>query len=146
MIWVLNDIDRAFSPCVFLLYCYMLSSQFCVLSHILANSGNLGPLALIVQGCQAVDNTVWFLLLTISAASVSEAGEEISLTLRYLRETVLDEDLCSQEIMALMMFKGNICKTHFTVTTWKMFKINRGVILTTTGVMVSYGVLSVQFT
>ena len=143
------EIDDVLSPCVLLLYGLMICAQFYTLTVLISSDTEPTSFTTIVHNVIVfLLTTVAFLLVTLTASRTSEIAEDIKRSLQKLSEkvtsadgtTVCDDGIHNTYLVLVSILNGS----HLTFTGWRMFNINRSFILTTTGVIISYGVIIVQ--
>ncbi|KAG8180807.1 hypothetical protein JTE90_008592 [Oedothorax gibbosus] len=144
------DIDEVLSPCVLLLYGLMVSGQFYTLTVLISQDiTEQSSLTTAIQNAIVFLLTmVAFLVVTLLASKVNEVAEDVKRSLHNLsnkiaeieRSTINDEGIASSYLILVSILNGS----HLSFTGWRMFNINRSFILTTMGVMISYGVIIVQ--
>jgi hypothetical protein len=143
-----SEIDKVLSPCVLLLYGLMVSGQFYTLTVLISKDTEVTSVTTGLHNFLVfLLTTVAFLVVTLTASKVTEISEDIKISLQKLSEKVTSKDEISSGnsinntyLILLAILNG----THLSFTGWKMFNINRSFILTTMGVMISYGVIIVQ--
>lgn len=143
------EIDDVLSPCVLLLYGLMVSAQFYTLTVLISNDTEPTSFTIgLHNSIVFLLTTVAFLVVTLTASKITEIAEDIKRSLQKLSEKVINADgtiVCGDGINNTYLVLVSILNgTQLTFTGWKMFNINRSFILTTMGVMISYGVIIVQ--
>lgn len=143
------EIDQVLSPCVLLLYGLMISGQFYTLTVLISEDTERTSLTTVLHNLIVFFlTTAAFLVVTLTASKITEVSEDIKRSLQKLSENVTSNDeiifsgngISNTYLILLSTLNGS----HLSFTGWKMFNINRSFILTTMGVMISYGVIIVQ--
>ncbi|GBL88075.1 hypothetical protein AVEN_133727-1 [Araneus ventricosus] len=143
------EIDDVLSPCVLLLYGLMVSGQFYTLTVLISQDTETVSLP---TGFQNVIvfllTTVAFLVVTLIASQVTEVAENVKRSLYKLADSVVNNDELTvnekEATNSYLVLIAILNGSQLSFTGWKMFNINRSFILTTMGVMISYGVIIVQ--
>lgn len=143
------DIDEVLSPCVLLLYGLMVSGQFYTLTVLISKDTETTGLTTAMQNVIVfLLTTVAFLVVTLTASKVNEVSEDVKRSLHKLannvteieRSVINDSGVANSYLILVSILNGS----QLSFTGWRMFNINRSFILTTMGVMISYGVIIVQ--
>ncbi|GFR01873.1 uncharacterized protein TNCT_433441 [Trichonephila clavata] len=141
MIEVLADVEDLLSASTFFLYGCLLTNQLCVLTQIIANGGMLThPASITMQALVSIKNTVIFYSITWIGSSVTIAMSNVG---RQLKCMTVDS---RHDFEKLSLLLQNACSTSPSLTAWQMFRLRKNLILTMSSVMISYGMLLVQFT
>ncbi|GFS35252.1 uncharacterized protein NPIL_570381 [Nephila pilipes] len=143
------EIDDVISPCVLLLYGLMVSGQFYTLTVLISKDTEPTSLTTVLHNVIVFLLTSGaFLLITLTASQVTEIAENIKRSLYNLADNITnngeiaisEKDVTNSYLILIAILNGS----QLTFTGWKMFNINRSFILTTMGVMISYGVIIIQ--
>lgn len=143
------EIDNVLSPCVLLLYGLMVSGQFYTLTVLISKDTEPTSLTTVLQNITVfLLTSAAFLVVTLCASKVTEVFEDAKRSLQKLSEKISSSDekvfggsnISNTYLILISILSGS----HLSFTGWKMFNINRSFILTTMGVMISYGVIVVQ--
>ncbi|GIX89290.1 uncharacterized protein CEXT_581441 [Caerostris extrusa] len=147
---VIVEMDDVLSPCVLLLYGLMVSGQFYTLTVLISKDTESSSLTTGLQNVIVfLLTTVAFLVITLIASKVTEVAENIKRSLYKLADNIVnsssqlainEKNVANSYLILIAILNGS----QLSFTGWKMFNINRSFILTTMGVMISYGVIIVQ--
>ncbi|KAG8196812.1 hypothetical protein JTE90_027528 [Oedothorax gibbosus] len=134
--------EKTLSLVSFFLYGYMLSCVFAVTSYMVTRSPETYNVAgILFQSVIFIEMVGLFIFLSIRAASVNESAVEVKNLIHSLPAKRFDFD---SNLTATLLQLANNFASEVCVTGWGLFTINRGFILTTGGVVVTYGVILFQ--
>lgn len=133
--------EKSLSLISFLLYGYILSCTFSVTSFLVTNHGGTDVTAVIYQLITLVEIVVCFIILSMRAANVNESAVEVKNIIHTLPSKQIDYN---PSLTATLLQLANNFGSEICMTGWGLFIINRSFILTTVGVVVSYGVILFQ--
>lgn len=138
--------DDVLSFCTFFSYVTCISCFFYSLSSFMTDKqiGNR-PFFAAEQLSIFVFANVIFLTITCSASRVSSAIEDLKKKVNCMSEVVMKANLPCDTLLNFMILIDNIKSTDVGMTGWGMFTITRGFVLTTIGVMITYGMILFQF-
>ncbi|GIY65572.1 uncharacterized protein CEXT_379681 [Caerostris extrusa] len=140
MVDVLGEVEDLLSASTFFLYGGLITNQLCVLTQVIANGGILThPASIMMESMLTVKNFVIFFSITLIGSSVTQETNKVAREIKCL--TVES----SHDFEKLSILLQNVCSTSASLTAWQMFSLKKNLILTTASVMVSYGMLLVQF-
>ncbi|GIY75488.1 uncharacterized protein CDAR_21501 [Caerostris darwini] len=146
IIYGMNEADDAMSFMVLFTYVACISCFFNTLSVFLVSDDVLGkPYLAAEMACTFIFSVVIFSTMTCSAAEVSAAGEKLKQRVLCISDIVLQRNLPSDSLTSFMIFVDGIKSADISMTGWGMFTITRGFVLSTVGVIITYGVLLFQF-
>ncbi|GBN28865.1 hypothetical protein AVEN_259223-1 [Araneus ventricosus] len=135
-------VEETFSLISFFLYGYMLSSVFSITSYMITRlPGTVNTASILQQVATFVEIVTCFIFLSIRAAGVNESAVEVKNLIHSLPAKRFD---FNPNLTATLLQLANNFASEVCVTGWGLFMINRGFILTTAGVVVTYGVILVQ--
>lgn len=137
-----EQVEKALSLISFFIYGYILSCIFSVTSFLVTKPPEptyFSPV--LYQIITLVGVVTCFIILSMRAASVNESSVEVKDLIYALpsKEFDFDPNLTATLLQLANNFANEVCMTG-----WGLFVINRSFILTTAGVVVSYGVILVQ--
>ncbi|XP_071042862.1 gustatory receptor for sugar taste 64f-like [Parasteatoda tepidariorum] len=139
---IIEKVEKTYSLISFFLYGYMLSSVFAITSKMVTTSSNsMNAASIIYQIASFFEIVVCFIFLSVRAASVNESAIEVKNVIHSLPAKRFD---FSPNLTATLLQLANNFASEVCITGWGLFMINRGFILTTAGVVVTYGVILVQ--
>ncbi|GFT89935.1 uncharacterized protein TNCV_1666481 [Trichonephila clavipes] len=136
-----EKVEKTFSLISFFLYGYMLSCVFSITSYMITRSGTLNVSKVLSQAASFIEIVTCFIFLSVRAAAVNESAVEVKNLIHSLPSKRFD---FSPNLTATLLQLANNFASEVCVTGWGLFMINRGFILTTAGVVVTYGVILVQ--
>ncbi|GFY71160.1 uncharacterized protein TNIN_383811 [Trichonephila inaurata madagascariensis] len=136
-----EKVEKTFSLISFFLYGYMLSCVFSITSYMITRSGTLNVSKVLCQAASFIEIVTCFIFLSVRAAAVNESAVEVKNLIHSLPSKRFD---FSPNLTATLLQLANNFASEVCVTGWGLFMINRGFILTTAGVVVTYGVILVQ--
>ncbi|GBN52311.1 hypothetical protein AVEN_65588-1 [Araneus ventricosus] len=146
IIYAMNEADDAMSFIVFFTYVTCISCFFNTLSGFLASNGVFEKPCLAAEmALTFIFSVIIFSTMTCSAAEVSTAGERLKQRVLCISDIVLQRNLPSDALMEFMILTDGIKTANISMTGWGMFTITRGFVLSTVGVLITYGVLLFQF-
>ncbi|GIY06699.1 uncharacterized protein CEXT_102781 [Caerostris extrusa] len=146
IIYGMNEADDAMSFMVLFTYVACISCFFNTLSVFIVSDDVLGkPYLAAEMVCTFIFSVVIFSTMTCSAAEVSAAGEKLKQRVLCISDIVLQRNLPSDSLTSFMIFVDGIKSADISMTGWGMFTITRGFVLSTVGVIITYGVLLFQF-
>lgn len=146
IIYGINQADDVLSFCTFFAYVACISCFFNTLSSFLVVEKLIDhPFLAIDIFSVFLFSVIIFVTITCSASKVSTAAEELKNQINCMSEIVLKKDLSQDTLLSFMILIDNIKSANAGMTGWGMFTITRGFVLTTVGVMISYGVVLFQF-
>lgn len=137
-----EQVEKSLSLISFFLYGYILSCVFSVTSYLVTKPhGARDVSAIVYQMVTLVEIVSCFIFISMRAASVNESAVEVKNIIHTLpsRQFDLNPNLTATLLQLANNFANEVCMTG-----WGLFVINRSFILTTAGVVVSYGVILVQ--
>lgn len=138
----IEKVEKAFSLISFFMYGYMLSCVFAVTSYMVTRSPEtISVLGILFQVVIFAEVVGCFIFLSIRAASVNESAVDVKNLIHSLPAKRFDFD---PNLTATLLQLANNFASEVCVTGWGLFTINRGFILTTAGVVVTYGVILFQ--
>ncbi|GFU27497.1 uncharacterized protein NPIL_30241 [Nephila pilipes] len=140
MIDVLSEVENLLSPSTFFLYGCLMTNQLCVLTQIIASGGMLThPASITMQALVSIKNSVIFFSITLIGSSVTRAMNNV---VRQLKCVTVDS---RRDFEKLSLLLQNACSSSPSLTAWQMFRLKKNLFLTMSSVMISYGMLLVQF-
>lgn len=146
IIYGLNEADDAMSFIVFFTYVSCISCFLNTLSAFFdVDDISQQPLHSAGIFFTFLYSVAIFLTITCSAAEVSTAGDRLKQRILCVSDHVLHRNLPNDTMLSFMLTIDNIKSSSMSMTGWGMFTITRGFVLTTVGVIITYGVLLFQF-
>ncbi|GIY73648.1 uncharacterized protein CDAR_186581 [Caerostris darwini] len=137
-----EKVEKTFSLISFFLYGYMLSCVFSITSYMITRlPGSSYASGILFQAATFIEIVACFIFLSIRAANVNESAVEVKNLIHSLPAKRFD---FNPNLTATLLQLANNFASEVCVTGWGLFMINRGFILTTAGVVVTYGVILVQ--
>ncbi|KAF8770282.1 hypothetical protein HNY73_017831 [Argiope bruennichi] len=138
----IEKVEETFSLISFFLYGYMLSSVFSITSYMITRlPGTVNTASILQQVATFIEIVTCFIFLSLRAAGVNESAVEVKNLIHSLPAKRFD---FNPNLTATLLQLANNFASEVCVTGWGLFMINRGFILTTAGVVVTYGVILVQ--
>lgn len=144
----LNDIESALSLMLFLLYCYLMSCIFIVITLMI----RIWPSPSASERDRMINNVtiltmslLGFYLLSLQAAGVQDSAISLQRTI-YSLYAKFPFATCKRNSGSCFLFLmvADELQEKFHVTVWGIFPLNRRFILQTTGAMLSYGIIISQ--
>ncbi|GFT45003.1 uncharacterized protein NPIL_650171 [Nephila pilipes] len=146
IIYAMNEADDAMSFIVFFTYVTCISCFFNTLSIFLSKDSIYGhPYLTAEMAVTFMFSVLIFITMTVSAAEVSTTGERLKHRVMCISDIVMQRNLPTDALMNFTILTDNIKSADISMTGWGMFTITRGFVLTTVGVLITYGVLLFQF-
>ncbi|GFX22775.1 uncharacterized protein TNCV_4839121 [Trichonephila clavipes] len=146
IIYAMNEADDAMSFIVFFTYVTCIGCFFNTLSTFLSRDGLLGhPYLIAEMSVTFIFSVLIFIAMTVSAAEVSTTGERLKQRVTCISNIVIQRNLPTDALLNFMILADNIKSADISMTGWGMFTITRGFVLSTVGVLITYGVLLFQF-
>ncbi|KAG8189194.1 hypothetical protein JTE90_013728 [Oedothorax gibbosus] len=146
IIFGLNEADDALSFIVFFTYVTCIS---CFLNSLSAffnlEDSSKTPFSAVEITFSFLYSVAIFFTITCSAAEVSTAGDRLKQRILCVSDCILNKNLPNDTLLSFMVMMDNIKSSNMSLTGWGMFTITRGFVLTTVGVVITYGVLLFQF-
>lgn len=142
-----NQADEVLSFCTFFSYVTCISCFFYIVSSFLVNEQKIfsRPFFAAEHFSVFLFSNFIFLAITCSASKVATAVEDLKKSVNCMSEVVMKGNLPCDILLNFMILIDNIKCTNVGMTGWGMFTITRGFVLTTLGVMITYGMILFQF-
>lgn len=142
----INEADSILSFSTFFAYVTCISCFFYILSSFLVSGAiENRPFFAVEHFCVFLFSNFIFLTITISASKVTTAVDNLKSKVNCMSEIVMAKNLPTDVMLNFMIMIDNIRSTNIGMTGWGMFTITRGFVLTTVGVMITYGMILFQF-
>lgn len=146
LIFLASSVDEAISACSFCLIGLSVSGIFETQSMSVLGTDSLTNEIMYGAFKYVLTALAFFVVcgLCFCASKVSKAAAETSENVRHFIAGIANhtENLTVEELIQMLIF-ANDCNnsTEVNMTGWQMFNINKGLILTVTGALVTYSVL-----
>lgn len=140
-----KDIDESVSSSSLLLYASSICCFFNTLSILLSDPKSLSELLVLSQMMiSLILSVIIFFALTSTGSKANDEFESLQLTTVESAEQVLVRYYDTQNVLSFRVLTDSIVNLRPTFTGWNLFTINKSLILTTAGAMITYGVLVFQ--
>lgn len=140
-----NDADDTMSLCSFCLVGLSVSSIFETQSMSMSTDSFANETMMNAAFKFVLTIVAFFVVCSLSFAGskVSTAAEEIRESVKRLAIKIAGDvhDLTFEELVQMLMFMNSCNTTEIHMTGWQMFNVNKSLILTVAGALVTYGVL-----
>ncbi|GBN50671.1 hypothetical protein AVEN_66650-1 [Araneus ventricosus] len=140
MRFLVRGTESALSPILFFLYSYLLCSLFYLVSLTIRGKLRLDDVKITYIGASFATLVIFYLLLSIKVARVHESVNQ-------MHDAILQtsgKTLSSADMTALLTSAREFTR-NTNITGWGVFVIDRSFLLTSVGMIISYGVILAQF-
>ncbi|CAL1298325.1 unnamed protein product [Larinioides sclopetarius] len=140
MRFLVTGTESALSPILFFLYSYLLCSLFYLVSLTIRGKLLQDDVKIVYVGANFATLVTFYLLLSIKVARVHESVNQ-------MHDAILQtsaKTLSSVDMTALLTSAREFTR-NTNITGWGVFVIDRNFLLTSVGMVISYGVILAQF-